>query len=148
MEYVDLKKSDFRKDLLNSKIEVFEKIEISKNDLYKNKNGVVWHENNKEISTNGNYYEVIKIEETANSNTVYLLNDKSENELFASFYSIQNKKNEPVLHFVKLLLNLTYVQALDVSFDESSVIENVKPVYNLSFYSSQYADKKIKPPRF
>ena len=146
--YINVKKGDFRQELLQTNKLIFEKKELLKEDLFKNKNGIVWHENNKEISMNGGFYEVVKIEEKGNLKVLYLIKDKKENDLFTSFFLNQNQNKEPLLNFVKLFLNLNYLKTTAFNFDYNPVCTWEKPSYTTVILDSQFSFKKVKPPRF
>ncbi len=103
--FVKTQKKEFRKELITA-AKSFDKKEISKQDLYKNVNGVEWHENNKEISFNGQFYEVVRVDENQSSVIVYIIKDDKENNLFAGYFSKQKKSNDFLANMVKLLFCL------------------------------------------
>lgn len=146
--YINSKKTDFRKELLQSNISIFEKKEILKADLYKNKNGIVWHENNKEISVNGCFYEVLRIEQKADVSVLYIINDKKENDLFTSYNSVNNTNKAPTLNFVKLFLSLHYLKTENLNLEVDPGKTEKIGICTVYQFHSDFTFKKVKPPRF
>jgi len=137
--FTDVKKSEFRHDLLKQNLSCFEKKEILKSDLYKDKNGIVWHENNKEIDLNGEFFEVVKIEEHGTSVTLCILKDKKENDLFASYYLSKPDNKEPFLQVVKLFLNLQYLKTENYNLEHKTEYIKQTPHYTAVILNSEYA---------
>jgi hypothetical protein len=149
IEYVNFKKSDFRKELLKSNPCLFEKIEISKDDLFKNKNRIAWHNHNKEITIDGVFYEVAKIVDSKNNKKiVFIIRDNIENGILTTYHSNQNKKKEPLFYFVKLLLNMQHEKNINLNFKFNYLSNASHNKYILCYQDSNYKDKIIKPPCF
>ncbi len=100
-------KASFRQELLlqNKKEIIF--IELATQDLFKDKDGLEWKDENKELTINGQYHEVLKLVKKGASTLVYLIADKKESELYANYFQTQNSNNG-TYHFLKLFLSLQY----------------------------------------
>lgn len=148
MGYLELKKEDFRSQILKTALKNsnVEQLSILKCDLFKNKNGLEWLENNKEILIEGNYYEVLKLEEKENIIIISLINDKKENKLFSVFF----EKNFYHNHLLELILKLHsgLNQANTFAYNCEDLVCDVK--INFYFFNSfklkKYNSKVIKPP--
>jgi hypothetical protein len=146
--YIKSHKSGFRKELLASSSASVEKLTISSKDLYLDKNGIEWHENNKEISVLGKFYEVIKVDKGTGSTTLYLIKDDKENELFTSFFSKKIKGNDFLFYLVKLVFGIHLNAVFQYDFPKRTDVTIDSPRFAKIFSDSKFHTERIKPPRF
>ena len=112
--YLKSYKKDFKAYVfINKKIISHTKIEIKKNQLYKNSRNLVWEDENKEIVYYGNLYDIVEIETIEDKVFLTVVSDKEEMELKKQFASIYNendlKKSSPPAKLLKQLLSLKCV---------------------------------------
>lgn len=125
-------------------------LKISKDDIFENKNGLEWKENNKELVIGGLYHEVVSIQSFKNYSLVYVKIDDKENKLRKDFFDCNNEINEDGeggeggLDF---FLDLDYLdvkhQLSLISYEQDELLRIRKD----QFYDFQFYLKKIKPPR-
>lgn len=147
MAFVKTQKKEFRKELIAASTS-YEKKEILKQDLYKNVNGLEWHEHNKEVSINGQFYEVVKIEENKSSAIIYIIKDDKENKLFAGYFAKQKKSNDFMVNMIKLLFSLHYSEDFTNAYSFLKADVEKYRSFNMAEFFSQYNQKIIKPPSF
>ncbi|MGZ4042982.1 MAG: hypothetical protein ACXVO9_07260 [Bacteroidia bacterium] len=145
--FIKIQKQDLR--ALSFKDLKIETIKISANDLYKSKNGVEWHENNSELSVDGNYFEVVEVTSIGADIIIKVVKDEKENKLFGSFFTSQKKNSDILFNLVKLFFNLN-LNAVPVQ-SPLNVVTSVAS--KISIFSDIWSDpnyyfKKIKPPQF
>ncbi len=88
-------KAQFREYLLNHFFEEKQTIlEIADSLLYVNTSRITWLDDNKEIYTNGEMYDIIKIERKEKTVCLYLVHDKKE-KLFYAFFLKELADNTP-----------------------------------------------------
>ena len=112
--YLKSYKKDFKAYVFkNKKIISHTKIEIKKNQLYKNSRNLVWEDENKEIVYYGNLYDIVEIETIEDKVFLTVVSDKEEMELKKQFASIYNendfKKSSQPAKLLKQLLSLKCV---------------------------------------
>ncbi len=112
--YLKSYKKDFKAYVfINKKIISHTKIEIKKNQLYKNSRNLVWEDENKEIVYYGNLYDIVEIETIEDKVFLTVVSDKEEMELKKQFASIYNendfKKSSQPAKLLKQLLSLKCV---------------------------------------
>jgi len=112
--YLKSYKKDFKAYVFkNKKIISHTKIEIKKNELYKNSRNLVWEDENKEIVYYGNLYDIVEIETIEDKVFLTVVSDKEEMELKKQFASIYNendlKKSSQPAKLLKQLLSLKCV---------------------------------------
>ncbi|MBA3665258.1 MAG: hypothetical protein H0W61_13755 [Bacteroidetes bacterium] len=145
--YIGSKKSDLRKDLIQSKEKNIEKKEISIARLYKNTGVVQWYENNKELSVNGEYYEVLQVKVVGNRAVIYMIKDDTENKLFASFFKNKEKTNQLLFHVLKLFYGLQVNESFDPVINNNLAFKVIKPLEQPEqALLSQPSRRRIKPP--
>lgn len=107
--FLHSKKVEFRQATLLHPDKVFKKLVIPTDDLYKDLNGIEWKDNNKEVVYNGDFYEVLKIERNREVAELYLIEDKQENSLFATFMKDSQRQDDATkcIHFFMALNFLT-----------------------------------------
>ena len=107
--YLKSFKKDFKAYVFKNKKTIsFTKIEIKKNQLYKNSKNIVWEDENKEIVYFGNLYDIVSVEVNSENVVLTVVSDKKEMELkkqFASIYNEDNYKNssQPIKLLKQLL---------------------------------------------
>ncbi|MCE3229143.1 MAG: hypothetical protein K0S32_3694 [Bacteroidetes bacterium] len=146
--YIKFNKAGFRKELLVSSAASVEKLSMAFTDLYQDKNGIEWHENNKEISILGKFYEVIRVEKGTVNATIFIIKDDKENELFSSFFSKKIKNNYFIFHLAKLVFGMHLNSGFVYDFTLNNDIKRDTPQFIKSFYDSEFHSEIIKPPRF
>jgi hypothetical protein len=148
ISYIKVQKHNFRDQLIKeSKSEVFE-VQLAEGDLFIDKPGFDWKENNKELVIEGVYHEVIAVKKINGKAFVSLIEDKAENTLFKNFFCANKGIHKDFADLIKLLLNLTYLEnnnSLGLIKVEVSAQLNVA---DLLFEDFKFYLKQIKPPRF
>ena len=147
ISYIKVQKHNFRDQLIKeSKNEVFE-VQLAENDLFMDKPGFDWKENNKELVIDGVYHEVIAIKKSNGKAIVFLIEDKAENTLFKNFFCANKGIHKDFADLIKLLLNLNYHQDNNtVSFKQT----DLKPQLirsEIQFTDQKFFLKQFKPPR-
>lgn len=99
-------KCSFRQELFETKLNTLEIKQFAAQDLYKNVAGTEWCDDNSEIRINGEMYEVMAVRTSGDISEVYVLKDKHETELFASYFLKQKKNNDLLLNILKVLAGL------------------------------------------
>ena len=146
ISYISSQKTIFRSELIKHSIAEAKTVELKKTDLFKNKNGYVWKEHNKELAINGVYHEVVCVKLSGDKAFVTILEDKEENRLFLSFFAHNKNKNNFLTDFIKILSNLTFLNHPEFNLKA----HNSKPRIFLSFDSvtlSDFHPQLIKPPK-
>ncbi|WP_317897012.1 hypothetical protein [Aurantibacillus circumpalustris] len=146
VSYVHIKKVEFRQQLLENKSAEVIKFSFEKNDLFQNKNGFQWEKNNKELVVNGVYHEVVKIIKTATGAIVYAIEDKAENSLFQTYFSLNEDIQKDGTTLLKQILNLNYLAPNTLAQNN---VEYKKITYieaKILFSPLVYVLKTIKPP--
>lgn len=147
--FICFKKSDFRNELLKSNITFKEikQISVQEEDLFKNKNGIEWKEQNKEILLNGNFYEIIKIESNSNKKIITIVEDNKENELFASFFSHHSNNHIFFYNLLKISFGLDELHNFDYNFNQTVSRIFTSSIYIDKFIQSDFLESLIKPPQ-
>jgi hypothetical protein len=136
--YLKSYKKDFKAYVFKNKtIIAHTKIEISKNQLYKNSKQLVWEDENKEIVYKGHLYDIVDIQVVYDKVVLTVVSDKQEMNLkkqFASMYNENdvNQSSQPA-KLLKQLLSLKCVCNNDV-------FEFIKTTNVISFYQSNLFD--------
>ncbi len=112
--YLKSYKKDFKDYVFQNKKTIsYTKIEIKKNQLYKNSKDLVWEDENKEIVYFGNLFDIVSIEINCDNIVLTIVSDKEEMELKKQFASIYNendfKKSSQPAKLLKQLLSLKCV---------------------------------------
>lgn len=142
--YLKSQKKIFRQQLITASSHLVEQKKVSKDCLFKNANGIEWHENNKEISINGTFYEVLKVEEVNDSAIIYVIKDEKENALFAGYFEKQNKNNDFIISMIKILFGLNHYNPDMIASGNNSTVNY--PRFNIAEFFSVYPSEIIKPP--
>lgn len=92
--YLKSYKKDFKAYVFQNKKTIsYTKIEIKKNQLYKNSKDLVWEDENKEIVYFGNLYDIVEIETIEDKVFLTVVSDKQEMNLKKQFASIYNEND-------------------------------------------------------
>jgi hypothetical protein len=149
ISYIQEQKFDFRQQLISeTNLKVIE-VEFSNEDLYKNKNGFEWKEENKELVIDGVYYEVVSVKINKDHAVVSVINDKAENTLFKKFFCANKGIHKDFSDLIKLLLNLTYFgdnTPIQIKSFSKEIVNTYRFYYQFS--DSEFLLKQIKPPQF
>jgi hypothetical protein len=132
--YLNSYKKDFKAFVFkNKQVITLTKIEISKNQLYKNSKNLVWEDENKEVVFNGNLYDIVDIQLVNKKVILTVVSDKQEMNLkkqFASIYTENDFKNtNQSSKLLKQILSLKCVCNNDV-------FEFINGTYVISFFQS------------
>lgn len=122
----------------------FLELEIPQEDLFKDKNGVTWMGEFKEVVLNNHFYEVVKISLVGSHYAILVKEDKWESNLFSLFLETGNEQDASAT-LVKLLLT-EYQLPNHLHFEciEASVLSKYQPfIINLS---EGFMALTIKPP--
>ena len=132
--YLQSYKKDFKAYVFKNKtIIAHTKIEINKNQLYKNSKQLVWEDENKEVVYKGHLYDIVDIQVVNEKVVLTVVSDKQEMNLkkqFASMYNENdvNQSSQPA-KLLKQLLSLKCVC-------KTEVFEFICETDVTSFYSS------------
>jgi hypothetical protein len=147
---LNFKKQGFRTELFKTPLVLsnIKTIKILKEDLFKDKNGIEWHENNLEISVQGKFYEICKIVEFGEERIIYAIADEKENELVNSFFMNNQKESFFLIDLLGELL-FEMVDSINFEFNFDLVFSDnlIFPHFNSKFNFADYYSKIIKPPR-
>jgi hypothetical protein len=145
ISYIELNKSDFKEQLKLSQKQLTE-LEFSARDLYIDKAGIEWKENNNEVVINGVFYEIIQIKKTDQKIIVSVIADKKENELFQNYFAFNKNAQSGSLNIIKLLLTLNYVSpSFEILLSNPPATANRAPA-GIPFTENDYHNKSVKPP--
>lgn len=145
--YISSQKSTFREQTLNGKHNIVE-IKFSYDDIFKNKNGFEWKENNKEVIINGLYHEVVSVENFKDHIIVCVMEDSEENERFEKFFCSNNGFYKNCGELIKLLLGFTYLENIEDFTFVTQIFKKEVKLENFQFIDFKYFLEQIKPPRF
>lgn len=137
----------FREELLKN-VDKYEVKTISRALLYKDKNGLEWKDGNKEVCFFGEFYEIIKIENTENSDELhlYLVKDIKENKFFADYFNGKENNSDYILSMVKLFFSLQLPGSFNIEYRNSLIVKQ-KHIASLALkLNNDSFGKLIKPP--
>ncbi|WP_317897014.1 hypothetical protein [Aurantibacillus circumpalustris] len=146
ISYIATQKTAFRSELIQHSFKEARTIEVSATDLFQDKNGLVWKENNKELLIDGVYHEVICIKQMGNNVLVSLLEDKEENRLFFSFFSSDKSKTGFVTDFIKILCQLIFLDQAPIKLTEIVSYFKTLSVFH-QLILCDFHSEIIKPPK-
>jgi hypothetical protein len=149
ISYIKVQKCDFRKQLISENSTKVVEVKFSNDDVFINKNGFEWKEQNKELVINGEYHEVVSIKKFKDHTVVSIISDKAENSLFKKFFSANKGIHKDFSDLIKLLLNLTY-SGDNAAIQIRSVSKEIFNTYRFNFHfsDSEFLLKQIKPPQY
>ncbi len=108
--YLGSQKNKFRLELYKSAHPEVFTIQINEEALFKDVNGILWKDQNKEIIYEGLYHEVLHIVCFNGIAHISLIEDAFENKLIASFYNALSK-DDNLYNILSELLQLKFVYA-------------------------------------
>jgi hypothetical protein len=132
--YLKSYKKDFKAFVFKNKtIIAHTKIEIHKNQLYKNSKQLVWEDDNKEVVYKGHLYDIVDIQVVNDKVVLTVVSDTQEMNLkkqFASMYNENdvNQSSQPA----KLLKQLLSLKGIC----HNDVFEFIKTTNVISFFQS------------
>jgi hypothetical protein len=146
ISYMKTQKTMFRVANFKNNLSQTKTIEMGIDDLFKDKNGLVWKEHHKELVVDGKYHEVVFIQKKNNKALVFIIEDAEENHLFETFFSLQKSKTIFFVDLIKILGQLTFLNhtsdylTVDFSLLKKTILN---PLLNLQSFQTQL----IKPPK-
>ncbi|MEO6305533.1 MAG: hypothetical protein ABIP51_20385 [Bacteroidia bacterium] len=149
ISYIQSQKSDFRKQLIFDETKQVVELTFSSEDIFIDKNGFEWKENNNELVINGAYYEVISVVMGKNEVVVKIIADEAEDDLFQHYFCLNKESKNGYLELIKLLLNFTYIHNDHSSFSIPNIATIRSTIHSkVQFLDQHYFLKQIKPPQF
>jgi hypothetical protein len=146
ISYINSQKSSLRQTALFDASEQSERMEMSLNSLYKDVNGFIWTENNRELVVNGIYYEVIKVVVDGDNAFVSIVKDSKENSLLSDFFRSAKNSDNLLFHVVKLIMNMNFEAS--VNFEFTSFFSTLKNSFSNVILNELLTDLRfIKPPQ-
>ena len=122
----------------------FLELAIPKEDLFKDKNGVTWKGEFKEVVLNHHFYEVVKISLVGTHYAILVKEDKWESNLFSFFLETGNEEDASATIVKLLLTEFQLPNHLHFESREASVLSKHQPlIINLS---KGFMALTIKPP--
>lgn len=146
ISYAESQKTVFRAELLQKQLLQTKTLRVSPENLFLNKNGMTWKENNRELLLNGVYHEVVALKRLKNVVLVYLVEDEEENRLFEKFFALNKKKSPFLVELFKLLsaINFTHQDSAFIClFSSPALPYQVEEFLNLKNHSTEL----IRPPK-
>jgi hypothetical protein len=146
ISYLQIQKSDFRKQLISDRSSEIIQLELHESDLYLDKNDLEWKEKNKELVIHGIYHEVLQIKKVGSKAYITVICDKLENTLFQKYFCL-NKSAKPGLEdLVKLFLSLNFT-GLPFDFEIKNHFTEYKyAVPNMQILKNPDLLKTLQPP--
>lgn len=143
---VKSKKQEFRQIVLKQQRNEVKQITVSRNDLYKDVNGVEWKEHNKEIVIKNVYHEVLSVERTTQGYLINIIEDKAENDLFAKFLNTDFSKSG-LTDQILLVFTLNFVLPQQQHVQQLKNEEVKHLALQVQKDQKDFYSKTIKPPR-
>lgn len=146
ISYAESQKTVFRAELLQNQLLKTKTLRISPEDLFVNKNGMIWKENNRELLLDGIYHEVVALKHLDNVVLVCLAEDEEENRLFEKFFRLNTNKSPFLVELFKLLsaINFTHQASPSIClFSSPAIPYDQEQVLTLKNHSTEL----IRPPK-
>lgn len=145
ISFIESQKAEFRQTSISYPTEI-KTLRFKAKELFKNKAGLRWQENNTEVILNGTYYEVKTIAIKNGVIEVSLSKDEQENESFDAYFNLNKKSNKLLFTLLQLFLNQTYLSG-EKSYPLTTTIASrlINTDY-CSVLSQGHAHELIKPP--
>lgn len=143
--YVQMNKSGFRSQTFIQS-NTITKFRCASEDLYKNKNNLVWKDDNKELEVNGVLHEVVYIQMIKSTAVIYVMNDENENSLITKFHKTLGNHHNNLAKLFHLLFQLNFFtnfSGFDFSLEELYVKIRVN---DFLFSIFPFNSDLIKPP--
>ncbi len=143
---VKFHKRAYREAVLKQDHKNAKQLFISPGNIYKDMNGLVWKENNKEVVIAGQYHEVLSVIKNTDGYIVNIIEDKMENNLFRNFFDKSNasKKAAETLLFI-FSLNFAMPQQESLLVLSVGCRIHAKPM--LDAICNGFYFKATKPPQ-
>jgi hypothetical protein len=146
ISYVRSQKTEFRRTVIANGLHHLKRIEFPAAELYKNKNGFEWKENNRELVIDGKYFEVISVINTDNLSVVLVIEDSEENELFKKYLTLNKTIQGKYKHLTILFLDFSFIGTYD-SIHFPSIEQNLNQQCANRYLLAQGKYREmIKPP--
>ncbi|PBQ34738.1 hypothetical protein CNR22_24165 [Sphingobacteriaceae bacterium] len=147
MGFLESQKPAFRNYIILNQLSKTVSIKLASEDLFKDKNGLYWQDDNKELVKSGSYFEIVCIKLIKDSAVVFILEDANETRLFQKFFCLTTTNTSLLVEFIKLLSNLSFLSFEDISLKHFfSLIK--KQNTHIFFKPQQFHAELIKPPKF
>lgn len=144
--YIHFQKVQFRKSILAAPIKDLTEIMVDETDLFKDSKGIEWKENNKEVVVRGQYHEVISIKKEGNRFRVYIIPDKAENNLFQSYFTLDNTSGGRDKDQWLLLLCMNFIIPHATEWIGPEKQEQSLTIFSQPFHTHTFQCELIKPP--
>lgn len=146
VSYLKSHKIEFRKNLLISQAGNCKQIQLVNEQVFKDGNGLEWKENNKELVIQGIYHEVVSIKKTLRGFIITVIEDKLENELFASYFQINKQAKNSLVDLSNLFFSMNYLQhPAQLRFKLFSLPHNFQ-FSEHQFIEDSFTSRLLKPP--
>lgn len=124
--------------------------QIAANELYANKGGFEWKDNNSEVVINGLYYEVIEIKHSRNGYELLLRSDINESNYFETYFGVEEDEDEKEknLSLFQLLFQLFLITDGHENFFNGITSLLNYPNLIIDFKMNDHLHRLIKPPSF
>ena len=144
--YIKANKEEFRKKTLSRSNSKLLTLTLELKDLYVNKNGIEWEDDNKEIVAGNTHFDIVTIKLNKKSAEIILIEDRDENSLFAKHLSTSKERSKQLADISGFLLNLIYLQnQQNINLINNSNKADLNSKYPC--FTEQYCILKIvKPP--
>lgn len=152
--YLNSYKKDFKGYVFKNKKTIsYTKIEIIKNQLYKNSKNLVWEDENKEIVYCGHLYDIVDIQIVNEKVVLTVVSDKQEMNLKKQFASIYNendiKNTNQSSKLLKHFLALKCINTSNVELEllKDNVLKN--PFIDIEYKTiNMFLSQETPPPIF
>jgi len=152
--YLNSYKKDFKAYIFKNKKTIsYTKIEIIKNQLYKNSKNLVWEDENKEIVYCGHLYDIVDIQIVNEKVVLTVVSDKQEMNLKKQFASIYNendiKNTNQSSKLLKHFLALKCINTSNVELEllKDNVLKN--PFIDIEYKTiNMFLSQETPPPIF
>jgi hypothetical protein len=148
VRYAKLQKRHFRSEMLKRGGKDVFAYTLEESALYKDRGGIEWEEEGKELVINGKYHEIIQITCKNGMASLFLIRDDLENKLFADHFNLNNSNPTSLPGTLLHIMGLLFVHGLHDEFivPEIQILDFLKG--ETPFALSSYSRKLIKPPMF
>lgn len=146
MAFMSLNKGTARNKALSLVNKNLSVVRLKKADLFINKNGIEWKDENKEMKILGYYFEVVSIKVTGDLAIAYLVADTRETGLAHSYFKLTRKHNKGLYETTGFLLSLEYLNNLPLNCQQqpaSPIKTHFTYTMNTGF---DFKQLNIKPP--
>jgi hypothetical protein len=143
--YIYNKKSQFRTEALKTLGKEMVPYTIDASELYHDKPGIEWKDDNKEVVICGVFYEVVSISLHDNIAEIRLVEDKKENELFGRFLLSGNENREQLSELGKIVFGFNYCESgKAATFNTASTV--IRHASGTNIYPTGHGFLQERPP--